>query len=248
MPTPLRLGLVVPSSNTTMETEIPAMLRAREAVLPERFTTHASRVRMRQVTRAELAAMVSASERAVVELADAAVDAVGYACLVAIMAQGSGYHRTAEADLGRALATAGSTAPVVSSAGALLAGIAALGASKVAVVAPYEKELTASVVDYLEAEGIEVVDSASLEVSDNLEVGRIDGRSVVERVRSLSLGGADAVVLSACVQMPSLALVEPMQQELGLPVLTAATATVHQLLTSVGVAPVVPGAGALLAG
>ena len=32
-----RVGQIVPSSNTTMETEIPAMLRAREAVRDERF-------------------------------------------------------------------------------------------------------------------------------------------------------------------------------------------------------------------
>ena len=40
-----RIGQIVPSSNTTMETEIPAMLRAREAVAPERFTFHSSRMR-----------------------------------------------------------------------------------------------------------------------------------------------------------------------------------------------------------
>ena len=33
-----RIGQIVPSSNTTMETEIPAILRAREAIEPERFT------------------------------------------------------------------------------------------------------------------------------------------------------------------------------------------------------------------
>ena len=33
-----RIGQIVPSSNTTMETEIPAMLRARESIEPERFT------------------------------------------------------------------------------------------------------------------------------------------------------------------------------------------------------------------
>ena len=47
-----RIGLIVPSSNTTMETEIPAMLRARESVLPERFTFHSSRMRMKSVTKA----------------------------------------------------------------------------------------------------------------------------------------------------------------------------------------------------
>ena len=37
--TVFRIGQMVPSSNTTMETEIPAMLRLREPVAPERFTT-----------------------------------------------------------------------------------------------------------------------------------------------------------------------------------------------------------------
>ena len=40
-----RIGQIVPSSNTTMETEIPAMLRRREAILPERFTFHSSRMK-----------------------------------------------------------------------------------------------------------------------------------------------------------------------------------------------------------
>ena len=52
-----RIGQIVPSSNTTMETEIPAMLRAREQILPERFSFHASRMRMQKVTKEELAAM-----------------------------------------------------------------------------------------------------------------------------------------------------------------------------------------------
>ena len=58
-----RIGQIVPSSNTTMETEIPAMLRAREQILPERFSFHASRMRMQKVTKEELAAMDRVSAR-----------------------------------------------------------------------------------------------------------------------------------------------------------------------------------------
>src|SRR6185295_16391451 len=79
-----RIGQIVPSSNTTMETEIPAMLRAREAVEPERFTFHSSRMRMKKVTKEELAAMDADSGRCAAELVDARVDVLGYACLVAI--------------------------------------------------------------------------------------------------------------------------------------------------------------------
>src|ERR1700761_7146664 len=93
---PYRIGQIVPSSNTTMETEIPAMLRMRELVRPERFTFHSSRMRMRKVSKEELASMDAQSDRCAAELSDARVDVVGYACLVAIMAAGHGYHRTAE--------------------------------------------------------------------------------------------------------------------------------------------------------
>ena len=53
-----RIGQIVPSSNTTMETEIPAMLQARSQQFPdERFTFHSARMRMMHVTPEELKKM-----------------------------------------------------------------------------------------------------------------------------------------------------------------------------------------------
>ena len=69
-----RVGLIVPSSNLTMETEIPALLKAREAILPERFTFHSSRMRMKSVVKEELEAMDADSVRCATELSDAAVE------------------------------------------------------------------------------------------------------------------------------------------------------------------------------
>lgn len=91
-----RIGQIVPSSNITMETEIPAMLAARQLIRPERFTFHSSRMRMKTVSKDELAAMDAESDRCALELSDAAVDVMGYACLVAIMAMGPGYHRASQ--------------------------------------------------------------------------------------------------------------------------------------------------------
>src|SRR5580765_4929623 len=97
----VRIGQIVPSSNTTMETEIPAMLGAREQHFPERFTFHSSRMRMKRVSAEELAAMNQEGLRCAAELADARVDVMSTACLVAIMAQGPGYHRQVEEDYKR---------------------------------------------------------------------------------------------------------------------------------------------------
>lgn len=243
-----RVGQIVPSSNTTMETEIPAMLRAREVVAPERFTFHSSRMRMKKVTKEELEAMDADSDRCALELSDARVDVLGYACLVAIMSMGKGYHRVSEERLHRRTVENGGPAPVVTSAGALIHGLNTLGAKKVAVITPYMKPLTKLVVDYIESEGITVHDHLSLEIADNLAVGARDPMALVDLYGRLDLTGIDALVLSACVQMPSLAAVPAVEERVGLPVVSAAVCTTFQMLQSLHLPTLVPGAGALLSG
>ena len=246
--TNFRIGQIVPSSNTTMETEIPAMLRAREAVEAERFTFHSSRMRMQKVTKEELEAMDRDSDRCALELADARVDVLGYACLVAIMSMGKGYHRVSEERLHGRTVEVGGPAPVVTSAGALVDGIKALGAKRVSILTPYMKPLTKLVIDYIENEGIEVVDSISLEIPDNLDVGRQDPLAPLEITKRLNTKGVDAVVASACVQMPSLHSVQLIENRVGLPVVSASISTTFMMLKKLGLKTCSPGFGSLLSG
>lgn len=246
--TSFRIGQIVPSSNTTMETEIPAILRARETVEAERFTFHSSRMRMKKVTKEELAAMDRDSDRCALELADAQMDVLGYACLVAIMSMGLGYHRVSEKRLHQRTEEAGHAAPVVTSAGALVDGLQALGAKKVSIITPYMKPLTQLVIDYIENEGIEVVDSISLEIPDNLEVGRQNPLAPAEISKRLNTRGVDAIVASACVQMPSLPSVQMIEERTGLPVLSSSVSTAYMMLKTLGLKSYAPGFGSLLSG
>lgn len=243
-----RIGQIVPSSNITMETEIPAMLTARQLIRPERFTFHSSRMRMKTVSKDELAAMDGESDRCALELSDAAVDVMGYACLVAIMSMGPGYHRESQKRLRRRTEENGCDTPVVTSAGALVDALHVMKAKRVVVVAPYMKPLTEMVVDYIRQENIEVVDYRALEIPNNLDVARHDPAKLPEIVASLDLSDIDAIVLSACVQMPSLPAVAKVEALTGKPVVTAAIATTYAMLKALNLEPVVPGAGALLSG
>lgn len=244
-----RIGQIVPSSNTTMETEIPAMLMARQQIRPaDRFTFHSARMRMKKVVKEELAAMDAESDRCAIELSDARVDVLGYACLVAIMAMGPGYHRVSQKRLRERTEENGGPAPVITSAGALVDALKIMKARKIAVVAPYMKPLTELVVDYIRREGHEVVDYRALEIPDNLDVGRHDPARLPEIVSSLNYADADAIVLSACVQMPSLPAIAKVEAMTGKPVVTASVATTYMMLKALELEPVVPGAGALLSG
>ncbi|WP_233026091.1 maleate cis-trans isomerase family protein [Rhodopseudomonas boonkerdii] len=231
-----------------METEIPAMLTARQLIRPERFTFHSARMRMKHVTKEELAAMDAQSDRCALELSDARVDVLGYACLVAIMSMGHGYHRESQARLQKVTAENGAPAPVVTSAGALVEALGVIGAKRIAVVAPYMKPLTKMVIDYIEAEGVTVVTHRALEISDNLKVAAHDPAKLPGIVAELDTSDVDAIVLSACVQMPSLASVAKVEAMTGKPTLTAAVATTYQMLKALDLEPVVPGAGCLLSG
>ena len=246
MKTLYRIGQIVPSSNTTMETEIPAMLRAREALRPERFSVHSSRMRMHKVTPEELANMNKEGLRCAAELADARVDVMSTACLVAIMSQGLGYHRQVESDFRRIASENGSDAKVMTSAGALIHGLKALGAKKISLMAPYMVPLTDKVVGYIENEGIEVVDRICFEISDNLEVGRRDPMRLLDDVRKLNTANVDVVVLSACVQMQSIAALQRAQDALGIRVTSTSACTVRNMLDLLGLPAGTPGYGAVL--
>ena len=101
-------------------------------------------------------------------------------------------------------------------------------------------------VDYVKAEGIAVQDSLALEIPDNLQVAAQDPMNLVEHTKKVDTDGVDAVVLSACVQMPSLDAIQVVEDELGIPVLSASVATAWQMLRELGRSPEAPGAGHLL--
>jgi maleate isomerase len=239
-----RIGLVVPSSNVTVETEMPALLQRHRSA---RVSFHSTRMRMHTVSPEELRAMNAQRGRCIDEIGDAGVDAVLYACLVALMAQGAGEHQRTESAVVDQLAERGLTPRVTSSAGALVHALRATGAERVALVMPYLRPVAELVVAYVEAEGFTVTDWRALEVADNAEVGCITGDRVLDAARSLDLAGTDALVVSACVQMPSLPLVQQAEDEFGLPVLSAATAGAFTLLDRLGLPVDLPGAGRLLA-
>ena len=80
---------------------------------------------------------------------------------------------------------------------------------------------------------------------DNLEVARQDPMAPVGLVDRLALANVDALVASACVQMPSLPAVASIQAKTGVPTLSAAVATAYSMMKELGLDTRVPGYGEL---
>ena len=243
-----RVGQIVPSSNTTMEIEVPAMLRAAIADEDIEFTFHSSRAPMKTVSKEQLTAMNGHMSRCALELSDARMDVIASACLVAIMCQGSGHHRETVRSLRDVCKRDAPNTEIVTSAGALIESLHAVRAKRVSIITPYTKTLTKLVTSYIENESIEVIDAISLEVPDNLAVGRLDPLNLLDVAKRLNTSNADAIVLSACVQMPSLPALGLVQKSFGVPVMSSAAATVYRILQVLNIRASVPDAGDLLSG
>jgi len=243
-----RIGQIVPSSNITMETEIPALFQSRQTLYPETFSFHSSRMRMKKVTQEELKAMDEMSLKCAIELSDAQVDVMGYACLVAIMSMGRGYHCVSEVNLHQETIANGFPTPIVTSAGALVDGLRVMNAKRISIITPYMRPLTDKVVDYLEHQGFEVVDSIALEIPDNLEVAAQNPMNLLEIAERVNTKDIDALVASACVQMPSLAAINALEQKFNIPVTSAAVCTTYQMMKKLGLQAHTPIGGSLLNG
>jgi maleate isomerase len=119
-------------------------------------------MRMKKVTKEELAAMDADSDRCAAELSDARMDVLGYACLVAIMSMGKGYHCQSETAAARGDDSRGRACAGGDERRRTRARLRTLQAKKIAMVAPYVQSLCTMVAEYIEHEGFAVVDRVAL--------------------------------------------------------------------------------------
>ena len=81
----------------------------------------------------------------------------------------------------------------MTSAGALVDALHAMGMKRISVVCPYMKPLTRLVVDYIESEGIEVKDYVALEIPDNLQVAAQDPAELMHIYKRLDRANIDGI-------------------------------------------------------
>ncbi|CAN5546626.1 aspartate/glutamate racemase family protein [soil metagenome] len=168
-------------------------------------------------------------------LVETSPDVVAYACTSGSFVRGL----AGEAALRRAIEAAGVPRALTTS-GALLQAVGALGIRRLAVATPYDDAVTARLSSFLAEAGVQVVSGATAGLTERIwalpypEVARL-WRSALP-----ASGAADAVFMS-CTNVPTLDLVEPLEAELGIPVLSANQVTLWAALAAVGFELATPG-------
>ncbi|WP_254546153.1 maleate cis-trans isomerase family protein [Halomarina pelagica] len=217
----LRLGVVVPSSNTTVEPEFAAWT-------PPRASIHAARMPLVEVTVEALDAMAADAVAAAERLAHADVDAVAYACTTGSLIHGHGF----DADLERRLREA-TGAPAVATALSVRRALDALDATTVAVATPYTDALNEREREYLEDAGFDVRHLDGLGIERNADIGRLTPDDAREQAASVLAAASDADALFvSCTNYPTLAAVERLARDV--PTVTSNLATLWDLCRVAG--------------
>ena len=217
----LRIGLLVPSSNTTMEPEFHGMA-------PEGVSVHTARMRLEEVTAEGLVEMAEDAGRAAGLLATAGVGVIVYGCTTGSLVGGVGWEE------GLVRRIKGETGiHTISTGQAVVEAIKILGGGSVAVATPYTADLNGLERSFLESHGIVVTTMTGLGLVSNLEIGRT-GHAVVEEMARSVAGDADVVFIS-CTNLPTIPVIERLEGELRRPVVTSNQASMWAALRGSGI-------------
>jgi maleate isomerase len=236
----VRLGVLVPSGNPTIEPELYRMA-------PRGLTIHFARLESRAGDPGAADGMAERTlgyldslERAIRSLQALRLGAVVLSHTAVSYLTGF----KGEAGLLERIAQLSGTRPLTA-ATAIAEALRHLGARRLALATPYPEVIASAARAYWTAAGFDIVAHRGLEGVTNIY------EETQERAyalgRAADAPGADAVLISG-TGLPTAGIVERLEHDLGKPVVTSQTATLWRALGLLGLGEAVNGYGRLLRG
>jgi len=216
----LRLGLLIPSSNTTIEHEFNVMR-------PKEATVHAARMRLKTVTVSKLMDMEREIEAAALKLADAKVNVIGFGCTSGSLVRGLGHDQEIVTRIEKA-----TNIPAVATAGAVVNALKALKVSRISVATPYTEEINSLEKRFLEENGFAIKRVRGLGIKDNLKIGEQTPQTVYNLIKETDTSWNNGIFVS-CTNLKTIGVIDRLEEELKKPVISSNTATLWAMLTKI---------------
>ena len=218
-----RIGLIVPSSNTSVEPDFVLLA-------PKGVTIHSVRSggydvntvpdsdEMRQYVRQSI-------DQHLQDLMDGRMDIIAYGCTSATLSDGPEF----DAEFCQQLQEK-TGKPAVTTAGALVVAIQATGAEKVAFTSPYVKLLSQEAVSYLERSGINVVNEVTFEQElSSVQQNALTPQDAYDMALKADHPQAEAIVIS-CTDYRAVEAIPFIEEVLEKPVITSNQALMYACL------------------
>lgn len=218
----LRAGLIIPSSNRMVEQEM-------TSYYPEGVVAHVTRLRMTGPHRsASLAALAPRVREAAGALADAKCDVVTFHCTANSMSEGTDGEELLLAAMGEAgVKRASSTATATRRA------MQALGAKRIVLVTPYSQEQTDHEAQFFAGVGIEVIHAKGHGLPNSDAYCAAQPSFWLAKGIEARRPEADVYFLS-CANIAAFRVIEPLEAQLGKPVVSSNQLVVWDQLRQIG--------------
>lgn len=230
-----RIGLLLPSSNTTQEFEF-------SRIMPDGVTLHVARLPLRTVEPGSTARIVEDIETESRKLADADVDAIVLAATAPSSRNGLGYDQ----ELIRRIEAASERKATTAST-ALIQALTVLDVQRLVIAAPWSDAVNVTSAAFIEASGFKVLAHRALGHVSNLDIGLLDEQTAYDLGAAVDQPDAQAVML-ACGNWLTLGIADRLEAAIAKPVLTTNQVSLWAVLRLAGFHDPVFGWGRLLRG
>jgi arylmalonate decarboxylase len=231
-----RIGLIAPSTNTTLEPEFSRMA-------PEGVAVYVSRVHQAgpQGLASSYQRMADGIATAAALLATSEVDVIAFGCTSCT------YFVSPEKARDSMRENAG--CPPILTADAVADAMRAMDCKRIAVIGPRTEMVTRREVEFLRDAGFEVAASRCLGLGATEEerrsIGRVPPETVYRLALSIDSSDVDAIFIS-CTQLPTLNVIALLERALKKPIVTSNQATMWRCLREVHFSEPIHGFGRLL--
>lgn len=225
MSDPIRIGLLLPNTDSTVEWDLQRRFASRCSIHPERlFLENVS-------VDAEMKMLQEETPRAVPFIKPLNPALTVFACTSAGALYGVAGERAFTDDLSKKLGC-----PVVSAFGSVLADLKMAKVARIALFTPYTAPVHAKVANGLRETGMEVVWEDCLGLLQDTDIGRVTPGELLTRFETHAppAGSCDALFLS-CTNLRAAEIADELRARLGLPVFTSNLAIIHAVERVLGI-------------
>jgi maleate isomerase len=234
-----RIGLIIPSSNTTCEMEF-------HKLIPEGVSVHTARCFLQEgETQGERVASIIKMSGGLIEAAQRVSsvepDLIVWACTVGSFIKGKGYDVELTENLEKEIGV-----PIITTSTAVLEALKNLGVRNIAMVTPYIDEINITEKDFFEESipGLKVVNMKGLGIVSNLPKGRLFPGSAYLAAKEVNTEACDGIFIS-CTNWRTMEIIDALEKDLRKPVVTSVQATIWLTLRRLGL-PNIQGYGRLI--
>lgn len=234
-----RIGLLVPSSNTTCEMEF-------HKLIPEGVSVHTARCflqedlvpgeRIRSIVRMSEGLMEAAKRVSSIE-----PDLIVWACTVGSFIKGKGYDVELMGNLEKEIGV-----PVITTSTAVLEAIKELGVRKIAMATPYIDEINMTEKKFFEESmpGVKIVSMKGLGIVPNLPKGELFPETAYLAAKEVNTESSDCIFIS-CTNWRTLEIINSLEKDMKKPVISSVQSTIWLALRRLNL-PNINGYGRLL--